>query len=325
LFGSLGVLGKVLSGLYLNLLNGQGAVMIFFVVSGLCIHLPQVGRGAPNWGAFLLRRYLRLGVPLAAAFALGPLLHSQIFGGANPVKSIWWSLMAELIYYSLYPMLFLAARRWGWTWVTGACFAVSLVLLGANSEVLHPAKFGRWTTAFIYLPVWLLGCVLAEQIGQGRLPVSVGSRRWLWRGAILGTLIASNVLIHHSPMALPPVRFPVSVLLVGVVAWLWLPRELSWCREHPPARWLEWCGAWSYSLYLTHLNWFDLWKRGAAYWKFLTAGSWLETGAHTVFVLALTVAFYFAVEAPSHRLARNAGQWLDRRLRARSAREMTGE
>lgn len=313
----LGTVGKILGALYINLFNGQGAVMVFFVVSGLCIHLPQVGRGTPNWGAFLIRRYLRLAVPLLAAFALSPLLRSKIFGGANPVYSIWWSLIAELIYYTCYPALFWAARRWSWTWVVAVSFGVSLVLLGLNYQVLHPAKFGRLTTAIIYLPVWILGCLLAEQIGQGRLPLpqQVGMSRWLWRAAIVGALILSNALIHHAPQFVPNVRFPFSVLMVGVVAWLWLPRELAWCQAHRPFRWLEWCGALTYSLYLTHLNWHDLWIRGS-YRDSLGKGTFGEFVAHTLFILAMTVVFYFLIEGPSHRLARAAGQWWDRRTQS---------
>jgi peptidoglycan/LPS O-acetylase OafA/YrhL len=310
-----GLPGRILVALIDNFINGQGAVMVFFVVSGLCIHMPQVGGRGQHWTAFLARRYLRLGVPFAAAWVISPLLQTQIFNGVNPLMAILWTLLLEALYYTSYPALALAARRWGWSKLIWFSLPVSLLLLLSHPEEGHPGRFGTINTTLIYLPVWLLGCQLAESLAVSS-PAMMVSRFQVWSLRVfMGlSLVISKALIFHAPGFLPPVRFPLSVLVVGFVAGLWLSRELRWCQSHPPFRVLEWCGAWSYSLYLTHLTWFDVWTRLTKVIAFPAALTPFNFLFQTMFIFALAACFYYLCEKPSHRFARAAGLRIDRWL-----------
>lgn len=307
---------KMVRGVYALSLNGQAAVMIFFVVSGLCIHLPQLHGPPAGWLAFLCRRYVRLVLPLAAAWSLGPLLGSKIFLGENPVRAVIWSLFAELTYYSLYPLLHALRRRWGWGRVLGGSFGLSAVLLAQHHGVKHPGALPWPALALVFLPVWLLGCRLAEVVAGHPAQTLPTGRRWVWRGAIAAAGLTSQVIIYHVPAFLPEARFNVSLVLFGVLAAAWLRRELPHFLAHPPPHWLEWCGGWSYSLYLTHFNWLDLWQRfGRDALGFADPLRWPEACLRLGFGLLLTLGFYYLIEAPAHTLARH---W-SRRLASRKS------
>ncbi|MBM3901518.1 MAG: acyltransferase [Verrucomicrobia bacterium] len=289
----------------------------FFVVSGLCIHLPQAGAATPYWPAFFIRRYMRLGLPLAGALALGLLLSAKNFSGTNRVSAmIWiWTLLVELIFYSIYPVLLVAVRRWGWRMVTALSLVLSGILLASNLQVLHPGEFGVVISAMIYLPVWLSGCHLGERLGTCGLPTATLPRLWGWRAAVLEGFVVTSLVLYHAPVGWPPVRYPAAVIGVGFLASRWLGYEMARCSTHPPFRWLEWCGSWSYSLYITHFMWFGIWIRLVDQPLFPGVGTPLEFFPRLAFIFAATVLFYFACERPSHIFARDAGRWLDKSSR----------
>ena len=56
---------KILGAAVDSLFCGPAAVIVFFVISGFCIHFPyRNGRKELEAGTFLLRRYIRILVPL---------------------------------------------------------------------------------------------------------------------------------------------------------------------------------------------------------------------------------------------------------------------
>jgi peptidoglycan/LPS O-acetylase OafA/YrhL len=48
---------RLIAGALTSTFNGQAAVMVFFIVSGLCIHWPNIGAHSLRVGEFLARRY----------------------------------------------------------------------------------------------------------------------------------------------------------------------------------------------------------------------------------------------------------------------------
>jgi peptidoglycan/LPS O-acetylase OafA/YrhL len=63
--------GLLTIGIYNNLTSGPAAVIVFFVISGLCIHFPHaVTLSIPNGGTYLVRRYLRIVPPMLVAIAI---------------------------------------------------------------------------------------------------------------------------------------------------------------------------------------------------------------------------------------------------------------
>ena len=161
------VLYWVFRGVYGNMWSGPAAVIIFFVISGFCIHYPFAKRGEslPTF-AFLTKRWLRLGLPLAVAIPL-----AQFHGHSLALfdKTILWSLLAELIYYSIYPLL-----RKVWTYsgswsvlLTLASTLALLVVLSSPRAGDYPS-YGPWLNWLVGLPCWLAGCLLADWIHTGK-------------------------------------------------------------------------------------------------------------------------------------------------------------
>ena len=273
---------------------GPPAVIIFFVISGFCIHYPFRRGEMPDWREYYARRYVRIGVPLLAAagiiFLMGPRL-TQL------EQSVMWSLYAEIIYYTIYPLLRFARFRFGWP----ALLAVSAV--GVVAVVLHDptAKafnvYGPAVTWILGLPCWLLGCLLAER--SDVLTAAPVRGIALWRVGIWVMACVCGVLRFHSP-----VSYIYTLDPFGILVFFWLQQEIRHNRWKAPFGPLERAGAWSYSLYLMH---------HPAHWAYdrLTALSGLHLPGRALswvlqiaFALAFSYLFFRLVESPSHWLAR---------------------
>jgi peptidoglycan/LPS O-acetylase OafA/YrhL len=260
---------------------------VFFIISGFCIHLPFVGENRLELCAFYLRRVLRLVLPLALWLPLALVLKERSLSLAS-----LWSLWAELIYYALYPALRFTVRRVGWGAVYGTALAIAIAIL-----VLSPVRegipgYGPALSWALGLPVWLLGVRLAEQWSAQRLfPLSPEE---LW-GVRLGLAAAGwlAAALHWKQVH--------DGFTLNAFAWLadyWLGQELLRAQKYPFPAWLVAAGAWSYSLYLTHIG---------VGWSVV-----ILLGLHPPFAsaLALLTALGFAwlygrfVELPAHALAR---------------------
>jgi peptidoglycan/LPS O-acetylase OafA/YrhL len=283
------VLGKLLR----DSINGPAAVIVFFVISGFCIHWPHRTAGRIGLDYFV-RRYVRIGVPLCAALLISPNLGIP---AADLVKSVLWSLYCELAYYSIYPLLARLARGIGWRALTSVAFVVPFLW-----AVVWPSHFGNYTEGLLHnvvfgLPCWLMGCLLAERQSSG---TRTSGDIWLWRGAAFLASVATLELRFHTP-----VHFDLSLNFFGILVFYWLSRELDYYQTRTPWSWLERAGAWSYSLYVMHpaagqvtAKLFSSWSLGA---------QWLVRIPMT---LGICYLFYLVVEKPSHRLARLAGRAL---------------
>lgn len=301
--------GRALDGLLGNISSSAAAVIAFFVISGFCIHYAHAGTNRiESLGEYYARRYFRILIPalvaIAAATALR--LNLSLFD-----QSILWSVAAEIIYYTLYPLLLAARRRLGaWLPMIGVSFVLALAVAATKPLVGAYPMFGLKLNWLLALPCWLLGCWLADLQTAGR---TAGMEKWLWplRGAVWAAMIVCSVLRYHSPLG-----YPWTLNIFAILVTIWLAAELDHFCRASPVRWLEWAGQWSYSLYLTH-------KLTAI----LLAPLYLEGlglipgwTARLVLLLAGAYLFYLAVERPSHHLARTAGRWLaGRRLAANPA------
>lgn len=276
-----------------NSVSGPAAVIVFFVISGFCIHFPnRNGLSVPSWKLYFMRRYVRILIPMAVAMLLSlPLgVHFGLFG-----DSILWSLLCEEIYYLLYPALLAIRDLFGWRSLMGMAWALSIAVILTNPSERMYIGHGPALTWALGLPCWLLGCHLAERLERlSRTPVSVGEI-WMWRGGVWAYSVAASALTFHSP-----IRWPITLNLFAVLGVFWIEREIRFYRAGRSPR-FENLGESSYSIYLTHIH-------GAAAWYLLPLSHALHPWANW-FGVMLTVAvfstvFYRFVEKPSHRLAR---------------------
>jgi peptidoglycan/LPS O-acetylase OafA/YrhL len=265
-----------------NLFDAPAAVIAFFVISGLCVHFPQrASRSVAIW-RFYSRRYLRILPPAAIAVGLAFVVGASV---EHVWSSTMWSLLCEEIYYALYPLLLVAARRYGWPrLIVAAYLGAFVVLLATRGDGPGYTNRGYLFTWLVGLPCWLLGCQLAER--RPRLPGTV----WQWRVAVFLVSCLIGVITFHTPIGAPWTLDAFAVLCAA-----WLAVEID--RAPPDSGWLSKAGATSYSVYLLHV---------IAYSALEPLGLPGYVRCFAIFPIAF--AFYFLVEAPFHRLARAVGQ-----------------
>ncbi|MBC8063832.1 MAG: acyltransferase [Chlorobia bacterium] len=288
--------GSILAGLLGNMFVGIAAVIAFFVISGFCIHLPYANGKTLNMRSYFVRREVRILIPIAAAFAIGFVIHDFRFVG------VLWSVVCEEIYYALYPCLLWFRWRFGWLPLMSLAVAGSLsvlMLVPISGDFHAPGFLFTWLLA---LPIWLLGCILAEQLDG--IPSWNKPRIYIW-GLRLGMMATASVcsyLRFHRGIS-----YELTLLPFGLLVFYWIRAEISYARKFAPSARLESFGNASYTIYLTH--WLaiailgllvDETKHGVVQWL-LTAFS----------IAIFAWLFYLLVEGPSHKLARRLGRRLE--------------
>jgi peptidoglycan/LPS O-acetylase OafA/YrhL len=273
--------------------NGPAAVIVFFVISGFCIHFPnRHGLAVSSWKLYYARRYLRTLIPMVAALAL-----------ATPLKvpfglftdSILWSLLCEEIYYLLYPALLAAKNRIGWRALMALAWALSVAVLLRNPRApIYPA-YGAGLNWILGLPCWLMGCRLAERVELFVVaPVST-MQIWIWRGAAWALSVLSLVLRFHAG-----VGYPWTLNLFAAFSTLWIEREMRfYSAGRRPL--FEKLGEASYSIYLTHFSSAAILRALPIYAGMADGVAWFSSMLCCGIV---ATTFYWLIERPSHLLAR---------------------
>lgn len=316
---------------------GNEAVLIFFVLSGLVVVLP-VFRAGFSWMGFLSARVVRLYGPVIAALALSALLiflvprdtsampegswmaetHADtvtwqaFFSQASlvprqyPLNNPLWSLHWELLYSVVLPLataVALLVRRWALSAVI-VCFALSFAgRMIEQSELL-------------YFPIFLVGTIMAARMPD--LMVWVQRPRPRWFMPLFAT--GSVLMLIGSWLARPfaPAGSELSQILwalaapgaagVVLVTLAWGPAIRLF-----ETRIMQWLGKISFSLYLVHVPVLAT-LAFAIGWE-----QWPVVGLVGIPLSVLVAwAFYQAVEARIHQVARRVHRAVAARARRRA-------
>jgi peptidoglycan/LPS O-acetylase OafA/YrhL len=281
------------------LFNGPAAVIIFFVISGFCIHFPQTRAGSQlSVRRFYIRRAVRIGLPAFATLILyNGALHLEI---VNLNDSVLWSVICECIYYALYPALLIFGRRLGWAVVFAITYVAATALCASHLGALRAGENGYpamgWLTWIVGLPCWILGCCLAEY--RKKFTSVSSSRLWAVRAGIYIMTFFLMVAKFHGHSVLFSNCFTLNLFAVPVAAWIGL--EMASRSRAGTSRLLEWAGKWSYSLYLIH-------PVSAPLLAMLGVPVSLSSESYHLtiiaFALALSFCFYLTIERPAHQIA----------------------
>jgi len=289
---------RLLVGAYDVSFDGVAAVIVFFVISGFCIHHGPAS-GAPfKVLPFWTRRGVRIAGPLIGALVLARALGAAATGA---LEVVLWSVYCELIYYALYPLLRVAFRRFGLRTVLIVSLALSASMIAVDWRAPFYWSFSPALTWLLAAPAWLLGCLLAERLaspGAAPKPANV----WLWRGAALIYAAGASAAFFHAPIKL---GYPLLLLPFYFIAFGWVRAEIAHFARVKPSAVLEWCGRWSYSLYLIH--------NIAIAVTPISPSAAVETWAIRLSMIVVgSLGFHATVEAPSQWLAREASRRLTR-------------
>src|ERR1700678_4802267 len=88
--GSLRSISNIGPAVFNNLFDGPAAVIVFFVISGFCIHYPFRGERTPSVASFLARRFIRI-VPPALIFSL--ILWGILHNRSVLQQTVLWSIV----------------------------------------------------------------------------------------------------------------------------------------------------------------------------------------------------------------------------------------
>lgn len=321
------------------------AVMLFFVLSGFCIHYPYAAKARPlQLKPYAIRRFLRIYPPYLAAVLLSVLatfLSFHYWELRNPAaENFWrsilmtqnyppgtgqidlnpalWSLPVEMELYLAYPIFYFCLARFGLTTSIGMAL-VATVLGQAMRYYTHlsfPEADVDWHNFSLYWLTWCGGAWIAEQQARNSLP-RCGLGWTVTMIAFLGIAICSDQKVQQS---------------LGFTFWQYAPGErlvwgifffllIAWCLRHLPypedntsriGKSLNGLGAISYSLYLTHYPFLFICGH-ALMGRQLDLpdskyGSFLVPLAFSGLAIVFAMIFYTLVERPCHHWARRLGR-----------------
>jgi len=282
-----------------TLVFGPPAVVAFFLISGFCIHYPycNIGNRRVSVGRFYVRRYIRILAPVfVILMAFKIFIPTTLWIGKETIlwHSTLWSIVCEEIYYGTYPFLNHLGRRYGWRVLICATIGSSLF----TTYYFFPAKdwadIGVIATTLTLLPVWLMGCHLAERVPSMVRDYSA-REIWLRRFGAWSMMWAALMLHFHTE-----IYQTATALWVGVGCYFWLRAEIFYYRNRSPWPVLRWSGRWSYSLYLVHPLVIAIWFKYNL-GEMATRLGWTKG---FLLVIAISYAFYLLIERPSHNFAR---------------------
>jgi peptidoglycan/LPS O-acetylase OafA/YrhL len=251
---------------------GGSAVMLFFVVSGFCVHLPYATATRPfNLRQYALRRAFRILPPYLFAVVFTCLLEWLVYmaGGEPPTPSshilrvallsqnygatfvqlatngALWSLPVEVELYFAYLAFYILLRKAGGTVVT-------MIVAGASLAATMAYLYGIRDFGGNFLRFWLIWCAgafLAEWMKNPTLRMP----QFRWWNASLALVFAGGAVwgeLRLWPLGI--LQYLWAVLYFHLV-WLALlyPRSIYWF----PRRCVDlfvWLGKISYSAYLIH-------------------------------------------------------------------------
>lgn len=285
--------------------NGQAAVIVFFVVSGFVIHFPYASGRKFNLGDFYARRFVRMVPPALVAGAA--FVWFGLLDGRGWNDTIFWSLICEVIYYALYPLIFwgLARGLLRMPILLAASVVAAALLFAVNLDIMRVDTnyFSLGYATWIFgLPCWLAGCWLAEN--TRRFKAASGTAIAVARLAMLA-LGGAAMLARNAPGLFGV--FSSNIVLLNVCTpaiVIWLGIEIAHNNAqgggHRLQHLFDRCGAASYSLYLVHMLVFSL--------VAFPVRDLARLPIYLALVAGVTAAFYFAIERPSHGLARTLGR-----------------
>lgn len=304
---------------------GAWGVGLFFVLSGLCIHLPMARRLAEDPGArlalrpYYARRFTRIYPPHLVALLASALLalllpplfvktslltvptwgqllahlamvHSFIPGAIFSISGVMWTIALETHFYLLYPLILAARRRYSVEAICLALFALSILVRVATKRFVPQESSVIFDHSFLRrFWEWALGCVIAERLVAwprvGWIPP------WVLAFLLAGTYLF-GVAILDLPLggALQTTAWP---LLFAVV--IECAARLHTSDSGAASRWVAWVGHTSYSLYLSH----PIALAGGVFLAQAAAAPLLgEVAAGLLATLILWPLFFYTVERP---------------------------
>ena len=256
------------------------AIILFFLISGFCIHFPNTLESSkPKWRQYFMRRFWRIYPPYLAALTLTAgvsyfchvnwndpdwdperILRTATLSQNYPPGNgqflsnpSLWTIPLEVEFYLLYPLAFCLFSRLRSRLLAPLAVALFAWTVSLGDEgVLWPSF-----TALFFWPTWLLGAWVAQLHRENRLRSTPPVFSILIGSLFLVLALASHkklqdwqVWIQYSLWT----GFYLSLLLFSLRKWNPINSQLL----KAVLSLLSWLGKISFSLYLVHFPLFKL-------------------------------------------------------------------
>lgn len=216
---------------------------------------------------------------------------------AKDLNSVLWTLVFEVQFYLIYPLLLWVMRRVGLLPVGILLFLLELWFTPTARNRENFMDHDPWAYFFLarYFE-WFLGVVAAELLVRRK---TLAPRRWL-------LILTGMGLLYSGICVFIPLLWPTRDLAVASTTFLFLlcvlPSDAATAHQAQPLfRLFIWLGIFSYSLYLLHMPLLRLMTAGnellAEQLGHPTWSSWMILDSIPVVILA-SWGFYWLLERP---------------------------
>ncbi|HWE96399.1 MAG TPA: acyltransferase [Tepidisphaeraceae bacterium] len=329
-------------------MGAHRGVVIFIVLSGFCIHLPQASKPARTneegfWRNFILRRILRIGPVywFAVALGIGALLVTarwpaftppqEAGASLNPLAAVLkfsflsaWvgsnsvdlgnvplrTVAVEVWLYAAYPAVLFFKSLAGWRGAMACASAVYVVGVGLAFRGIAPVFVSEsFLSFFLY---WVMGAWAADAFVRDQ-----GAHRMLGWVCTLAAFALNFAMCHvlHFRGA-HVVTVPLSAAATACFLYSVMTAESRIMPRAGAARnlggrvanWMASLGERSYSLYAVHTPLITLSCVAVAAMR---GRGWTQSAERPLAaatIVIVTLVVYELIEKPSHRLAKRASR-----------------
>jgi len=317
------IFDRALSYLSLPVSQMGGMVMLFFVLSGFCIHLPTARRKvAPSWRIYFARRFLRIYPPYLAiiliclllakgilnsnpgefeewdTYALSVLMIQDWTGNGSQISldPSLWTVPVEMALYIFYPVsLFIR-----WRFKLSVSIAYALFLAAVSFALFTVGNHQSLASLLSFVVIWNSGAWLAEAYQGDKIPR-------------LANLHCLSLIIALTGLVMLAGYLDVNAYYLtygwGLIAFLLMIWSLgSGSSMLSPGHWLTrfmvFLGTISYSLYLIH---YPLFKFLGNMWGQIFGSkpeSFLIPSLATMAAIPIAFLFFVIIEKPSHEISK---------------------
>ena len=303
-----------LRGFAYHILSNAGFwVAGFFVISGFCIHLSirnSLERGRVDWRHYLFARFTRIypmaiiglfgavivwwqlperSGPFPWSAVLWTLLMAQYLTGAFPHYGQSWSLTNEVIYYLAWP-LFLRWQRLNTTraLIAAAGFALCMAtVLVAVWKIMAGGRADHWLipiwSIFASSILWLAGVALLH--AWPVLTPRLTAKACAWLLPISSLACAATFLAGYLGARAWVLQFGTYLAIPFFFLLILSARHISRLDSPQVFRFCNWCGLFSYPVYILHNQVIAL----LAHWRNRIAPNW-SNPAYCVLLIAAVLA-----------------------------------
>lgn len=286
-----------------NSFVGVAAVIVFFIISGFCIHFPYANGKKINFFEFEIKRFLRIAIPAFFGIIIYYYYNSSLLG-------VVWSLVCELIYYIMYPFILFFINRQNNRMLIHVIVLVFLTILSFLTSIFYDYsstsyngdfhRSGFNLTWIVGFPVWYLGVILADQYVKGiEMKFIKINHIYFYRVMVWGLAMICSIARFHLNIS-----YAYTLIIFAIPTYFWLYAELKYFNDKVENRLMAFGGIMSYSIYIIHMTAFSFL---ISIYNYYEIGLKKENLSFVFLLICITlilsVIFYFLVEKPSHKIA----------------------